>query len=547
MANGLRFGKFQIANHLNFAICHLPFEFVFSLWYGRDPSPVPRRLMKAPSRDTLSPRERAVSDVSDPPPRNRPKGGAPLRLWWRALSVKRPQAILALLSLMVGAAVISMLLNLYGGVRRKMTQEFRGYGANVVLAPGSSASFTPTDEMVSSPRPCHPERSEGSLQFRADASASGNCGDSSPAKGGGLRMTGSPDSPTNEGNRGWGGTMDQAVLNSVHEIVRQGQGFAALPVLYVVVRLERIPADPRSPDFVNVVAVGTDLAAMIRMNPGWRETHVAQALLPATGTDASHAAGAGKSARATTLECVVGSHLASRLRIAAGDTIHLGPLAPFNTGGAAAAVDCRLDSVLKTGSSEEDQVFLPLGELQKVMGMTGRISLIQLRLEGDTREIERSIREMSKALPGVDIRPIRQIVYSEGRVLGVIRWFLLAVTGLILVIIVICLTATMTAIALERRKDIGVMKALGASDFGVMKLFLAEGAALGATGGCIGFVIGSFWALGLAHRLFGVTLNVLWWTLPLVCGLATLLALVAAVFLVGVVRTTQPAVVLKGD
>jgi len=470
-----------------------------------------------------------------------------LRLWWRALSVKRPQAILALLSLMVGAAVISMLLNLYGGVRRKMTQEFRGYGANVVLAPGSSASFTPTDEMVSSPRPCHPERSEGSLQFRADASASGNCGDSSPAKGGGLRMTGSPDSPTNEGNRGWGGTMDQAVLNSVHEIVRQGQGFAALPVLYVVVRLERIPADPRSPDFVNVVAVGTDLAAMIRMNPGWRETHVAQALLPATGTDASHAAGAGKSARATTLECVVGSHLASRLRIAAGDTIHLGPLAPFNTGGAAAAVDCRLDSVLKTGSSEEDQVFLPLGELQKVMGMTGRISLIQLRLEGDTREIERSIREMSKALPGVDIRPIRQIVYSEGRVLGVIRWFLLAVTGLILVIIVICLTATMTAIALERRKDIGVMKALGASDFGVMKLFLAEGAALGATGGCIGFVIGSFWALGLAHRLFGVTLNVLWWTLPLVCGLATLLALVAAVFLVGVVRTTQPAVVLKGD
>ncbi|MGD0126244.1 MAG: FtsX-like permease family protein [Terriglobia bacterium] len=477
------------------------------------------------------------------------KGGAPLRLWWRALSVKRPQAILALLSLMVGAAVISMLLNLYGGVRRKMTQEFRGYGANVVLAPGSSASFTPTDELVSSPRPCHPERSEGSLQFRADASGNGNCGDSSPAKGGGLRMTGSnsPDSPTNEGNKGWGGTMDQAVLNSVHEIVRQGQGTAALAVLYVVVRLERIPADPLSPDFVNVVAVGTDLAAMIRMNPGWRETHVAQALLPAASTDASRAAAAGKSARATTLECVVGSHLASRLRIAEGDTIHLGPLASFNTGGATAAVDCRLDSVLKTGSSEEDQVFLPLGELQEVMGMTGRISLIQLRLDGGTREIERSIREMSKALPGVDVRPIRQIVYSEGRVLGVIRWFLLAVTGLILVIIVICLTATMTAIALERRKDIGVMKALGASDFGVMKLFLAEGAALGATGGCIGFVIGSFWALGLAHRLFGVTLNVLWWTLPLVCGLATLLALAAAVFLVGVVRATQPAVVLKGD
>ena len=147
----------------------------------------------------------------------------------------------------------------------------------------------------------------------------------------------------------------------------------------------------------------------------------------------------------------------------------------------------------------------------------------------------------------MDVRPIRQIVFSEGRVLGVIRWFLLALTALILIIIVICLTATMTAIALERRKDIGVMKALGATDLRVMKLFLAEGATLGVAGGCLGFVLGSAWAFGLAHRLFGVTLNLIWWTLPLVCGLATLLALAAAVFLVGVVRATQPAVVLKGE
>ena len=194
----------------------------------------------------------------------------PLRLWWRALSVKRPQAVLALISLLVGAAVMSMLLNLYGGVRRKMTQEFRGYGANVILAPGSSASFTPTGDLVSSPRPCHPERSEGSLQFAADASANGNCGDSSPAKGGGLRMTGSnsPDSPTNERNPGWGGTMDQAIVNSVHQLAGKDRGVTALPVLYAVVRLERIPPDPILPDFVNVVAVGTDLAGDDPDEPG---------------------------------------------------------------------------------------------------------------------------------------------------------------------------------------------------------------------------------------------------------------------------------------
>jgi putative ABC transport system permease protein len=192
-------------------------------------------------------------------------------------------------------------------------------------------------------------------------------------------------------------------------------------------------------------------------------------------------------------------------------------------------------------------VFLPLEELQKVMGMAGRISLVQLRLEGETSEIESSIRALAKALPGVEVRPIRQIVYSEGRVLGVIRWFLLSVTTLILVIIAICLMATMTAIVLERRKDIGLMKALGASDLQVMRLFLAEGAALGMVGGCAGFLVGSFWAYGLAYHVFGVTLSVTWWTLPLVCGLGVLLALGAAAFPVRMVRAIQPAVVLKGE
>jgi putative ABC transport system permease protein len=243
----------------------------------------------------------------------------------------------------------------------------------------------------------------------------------------------------------------------------------------------------------------------------------------------------------------VGSRIASRLHVGLGDTIYLEPLASSAGGHAESGTTCHLASILTTGSSEDDQVFLPLEELQRMMGMTGKVSLVQLRLDGETGEIERSIRELSKALPGVEVRPIRQIVYSEGRVLGVIRWFLLSVTALILVIVVICLMATMTAIVLERRKDIGVMKALGASDRQVMQLFLAEGAALGLAGGCSGFLLGSFWAYGLAHHLFGVTLNVIWWTLPLVCGLAVLLALGAAAFPVRIVRAIQPAVVLKGE
>jgi putative ABC transport system permease protein len=416
------------------------------------------------------------------------------RLWWRSVSVKRPQAALALLSLLVGAAVMSMLLNLYGGVRRKMTQEFRAYGANVVLAPGSSTSIT-------SPHPLLPSPS-----------------------GEGNQVRGRPESTTDSG------TMDQAVMSLVEEFARQRRGVAAVPVLYGVVRLKRIPPDPRLPEFENVVAVGTDLVGLSRMNPGWRESQPMNS-----------------SGQVPLPRCAVGAGIASRLHVGSGDTIYLEPLASSSEGLAEAGATCRVSSILTSGSSEDDQVFLPLEELQRVMGMTGKISLVQLRLDGERGEVESSIRELSRALPGVDVRPIRQIVYSEGRVLGVIRWFLLSVTALILVIIGMCLTATMAAILLERRKDIGVMKALGASDLQVMRLFLAEGAALGMAGGCSGFLVGSLWAYWLAHGLFGVSLEVIWWTLPLVCGLAVLLALGASVFPVRLVRAIQPAVVLKGE
>jgi len=416
------------------------------------------------------------------------------RLWWRAITVQRPQAALAVLSLLVGAAVMSMLLNLYGGVQRKMTQDFRSYGANVLLAPGSATSIT-------HPHPLLP-------------------------------------SPTGQGNQGWGrpesttasGVMDQSVMSLVEEFARQRRGVMAVPVLYEVVRLKRIPPDPRLPEFEHVVAIGTDMAGISRMNPGWRESkamdYTGPLPLPL---------------------CGVGAHIASRLRVGLGDTIYLEPLTSSSGERAVDGATCRVFSVLTTGSSEDDQVFLPLEELQRLTGMTGKISLVQLRLEGERGEIESSLGELSRALPGVDVRPIRQIVYSEGRVLGVIRWFLLSVTALILVIIVICLMATMTAIVLARRKDIGVMKALGASDLKVMRLFLAEGAFFGLAGGCTGFFVGSLMAQGLAHHLFGVSLNVIWWTLPLVCGLAVLLGLGASVFPVRRVRAILPAVVLKGE
>ena len=161
----------------------------------------------------------------------------------------------------------------------------------------------------------------------------------------------------------------------------------------------------------------------------------------------------------------------------------------------------RIATVLTTGASEDDQVFLPLGALQSFLGMPGKVTLVEVSIPGETRDVESAVHRLAGLLPGLEVRPIRQIVYSEGKVLGTIRWLLLSLTIMILVIIALCVMATMTAIVLERRKDIGVMKALGAADALLMRLFVTEGAGLGLVGGVFGIRTGCgagarFWGSG---------------------------------------------------
>lgn len=404
------------------------------------------------------------------------RGGLFWRLWWRSISVKRPQAALAVTSLLVGAAITSLLLNLYGGVQRKMTQDFRGYGANAVLAPAPVAPLEPLTPGAS--------------------------------------------------------VMDEAAVRPLQRFAPGTSGAVFAPILYSVIRLTRTPADPRLPGSINAVAVGTDLAALQRLNAGWH-------------TQAGEERLAGVELKPAT--CAVGAHLATRLRVKAGDTVKLGSLNGGSIGTQAELATCRIVMILSTGGAEDDQVFLPLAELQSLVGMPGKITLVEMSIPGETAEVERAIHELSSLLPGVEVRPIRQIVYSEGKVLGTIRWLSLSLTALILVIIAICVMATMTAIVLERRKDIGVMKALGASDSVVVRLFLTEGAGLGLVGAILGYCAGSPLAYVIARRLFGVSLSVSWWTLPVVCLLTMLLAVIATLFPVRIIRGIQPAVVLKGE
>jgi putative ABC transport system permease protein len=390
------------------------------------------------------------------------------RLSLRSLQVRRPQALLAIGSLVVGASVCSLLLNLYGGVQRSMTQSFSSFGPNLVLAP------------------------------RAMASSSSSLPSLMPEPG----------------------------SDRLEEVAERFRGLSAVPTVYAVVGLNPAAANPGSESAHNVVAVGANLVDLWRMYPGWR-------LAPNPGAIGSS-------------DCAIGSRVASKLQLRVGDEVALYRLGSVTDNGTAQFADCRVRTIVSAGSAEDYHVFVPLGLLQGLTGAEGEVSTVELRVPGTARQIERAIPIIRGIFPGTDVRPVRQIVYSAGKILGTISRLMLTLTALILIVIALCVVATMTAMIMERRKDIALMKALGASDRMVMEFFLTEAAALGLVAGLVGFGIGAIFARDLGLRLFQVALAPSGWVFPLVCLSSILLAVAAALFPVQMVRRVQPAVTLKG-
>ncbi len=404
--------------------------------------------------------------------------GGSRRLGWRilgrSLSLKRPQALVTLLSLTIGAAVAAMLLNLYGDAQAKMTREFRAFGANLILSPSGMAreSGNPAE-----------------VQDSLDASL-----------------------------------MNEDVLEEIRRSGSEARRITAVGILHAVARVRNATdrsalGDSGEP----VIVVGTDFTLLHQLYPAWR-------LSPT-------AAVGGLS------EAVIGEQVAEQLFLERGDDLEL----EIGVGGASAQIRVKIAAIVSTGGPEDGQVFLPLSRLQEALGIDGGISLAELRVDGSTQEIEAVAARIADAFPKLDVRPVREIVYSEGQVLNTVRWLLLTLTMIILAITALCLIATITAIVLERQREIGLMKALGASDRLLMGFFLAEVGVLASAGSLVGFGLGAILSRFLGVQLFGIPLDLHWPALPWVTLTTVGVALVAAWSPVRVVRRIRPAMVLKGE
>lgn len=370
-----------------------------------------------------------------------------LRILWKLLGASRGRLAVALIALTSGAAIASALLNVNLDAERKLTQEFRTLGPNVVIA-------------------AEPKGNEAAL-------------------------------------------ADESVLDHVAAL-HLPQIAAAAPYLYVAANSGSQP----------VILAGTWFDQVAKMNSWWKID------------------GARVSSRDDHEHCLVGQTAARQLGVAPGSAIQL------RSGDH--TVSLAVAGIVATGGAEDSQILADLDSTQTLAGLSGRVSLVQLSVAGSPADIEKVVRRMADNLPGLEVRPVRQIAAAEGTILVRIRGLIFWTVAIILILTTLGVLASMAALAMERRRDVGLMKALGGSVRRIMRLFLAEAGTLGVVGGVLGFVFGIALARWIGERVFGVPISPRWEILPVAIALAVAAA-VAGAFPLRLLGRVRPAEILRGE
>ena len=263
--------------------------------------------------------------------------------------------------------------------------------------------------------------------------------------------------------------------------------------------------------------VGADLAATRRVHPSWKV---------GAGSDAS----------------LLGARLARALGVAPGDTLRVS-YRPRQGGERTLALP--VGRVFESGGADEEAWWVPLDRAQALAGLDGRISLVQARLS-DARHAEPAVASLERG-GGMRAVVLHALSATEADLLERMRRLMAWVTFGVLIAAGLCAFGTLTDLALERRREIALMKALGASRRDVIRQFGSESLVVGVAGGILGWWMGVAAAEVIGREVFHSAVAIQWVLFPAVLAVSVAVAMIAGAGPIRLALALDPAPVLKGD
>lgn len=231
-----------------------------------------------------------------------------------------------------------------------------------------------------------------------------------------------------------------------------------------------------------------------------------------------------------------------------------------------------IKGILSTGGPEESSLIAPLATVQKLTGLEGKVQSVSVsaltvpedKLSRKTRHSSESLNQLEydrwyctayissishqieEAVPNVTARPIWQVAASEGAVVNKIQLLMLVVTIAAFIASSLGISSLMATTIMERSREIGLTKALGAANREVYLLFLSESAVVGVIGGLLGCAAGAGLSQVIGLSIFDSSISFNPVVIPVNIAVSVMIALAGSLMPSRLIAKLYPAEVLHG-
>ena len=479
-----------------------------------------------------------------------------LRMITASLLRRRSRMLIALLSIAVGATILAGLVTIYYDVPRQMSAQFRNYGANMILLPEGDTQMDRSE--VDNALAQIPEGAlVGATPYRYVRLDMVSRQLSFTSAGTDFEQV-QKTSPYFHINGRYPEGKREVLLGK--EIADQLGMKLGRTMELTYQTAETAPSGDASADWVP----GAVLSGSAE---GWQNAMV---YVSATLDDKAKIAEIKVDAslqteefggRTATDEAFLNQFIGKSLPLGEGDVDALAGatitsdaiVRSLNTARAAtAAVESKrtfsVVGILETGGEEEQYIYMSLPELEALTGEKGRLDVMELSVQAeDTETLQAYADSLTAGSDSVRARLVKRVTRSETTVLGKLQSLVFLVTVVVLILTMISVSTTMMAVVTERRREIGLRKALGASDTSIRVEFLGEGMFLGLLGGILGALMGFAFAQVVSVNVFGSSITFQWLLLPVTIIVCMIIAAVSCLMPIKKAVEIDPALVLKGE
>ena len=243
-------------------------------------------------------------------------------------------------------------------------------------------------------------------------------------------------------------------------------------------------------------------------------------------------------------EALIGHEISRNIELSVGDTVIINTPKPD---GDLTVNECVVSGIVTTGGVEEEFIFMSLEDIKSIIGYNDQFDVIECSIDGNQEYLKSIADTVSKQVDGIAPRLVKRVTESQDVVLSKLQALVWIVTIIVLFLTMICVTTTMMAVVAERRKEIGLKKALGASNGSVIKDFLGEAVMLGLVGGILGVILGYVFANNVSISVFARSVSFPVQLAPFTVITSIIITIISCLFPVRATVDIDPALVLRGE